>query len=56
MSTLPMYYDERFKKDMMETDTVVGSSIRVTVDRDELAAGLQLVSRCLLYTSDAADE
>jgi len=30
---------------MMETDTVVGSSIRVTVDRDELAAGLQLVSR-----------
>ena len=40
-----MYYDERFKKDMMETDTVVGSSIRVTVDRDELAAGLQLVSR-----------
>ena len=40
-----MYYDERFKKDMMETDTVVGSSIRVTVDRDALAAGLQLVSR-----------
>ena len=40
-----MYYDERFRKDMMETDTVVGSSIRVTVDRDELAAGLQLVSR-----------
>ncbi len=38
-------YDERFRKDMMETDTVVGSSIRVTVDRDELAAGLQLVSR-----------
>jgi DNA polymerase-3 subunit beta len=30
---------------MMETDTVVGSSIRVTVDRDGLAAGLQLVSR-----------
>ena len=30
---------------MMETDTVVGSSIRVTVDRDELAQGLQLVSR-----------
>jgi DNA polymerase III subunit beta len=30
---------------MMETDTVVGSSIRVTVDRDELASGLQLVSR-----------
>jgi len=30
---------------MMETDTVVGSSIRVTVDRDELAAGLQLVAR-----------
>jgi DNA polymerase-3 subunit beta len=30
---------------MMETDIVVGSNIRVTVDRDELAAGLQLVSR-----------
>ncbi|HET6684153.1 MAG TPA: DNA polymerase III subunit beta [Gaiella sp.] len=30
---------------MIETDTVVGSNIRVTVDRDELAAGLQLVSR-----------
>ncbi|HEY1317765.1 MAG TPA: DNA polymerase III subunit beta [Gaiella sp.] len=29
----------------METDIVVGSNIRVTVDRDELAAGLQLVSR-----------
>ncbi len=29
----------------METDIVVGSSIRVTVDRDELAAGLALVSR-----------
>jgi DNA polymerase III subunit beta len=42
-----MYYDERFRKDMMETDIVeVGSSsTRVTVDRDELAAGLQLVSR-----------
>jgi DNA polymerase-3 subunit beta len=30
---------------MIETGTVVGSNIRVTVDRDELAAGLQLVSR-----------
>jgi DNA polymerase-3 subunit beta len=30
---------------MIETDTVVGSNIRVTVDRDELVAGLQLVSR-----------
>jgi DNA polymerase-3 subunit beta len=30
---------------MMDTDIVVGSSIQVTVDRDELAAGLQLVSR-----------
>jgi DNA polymerase-3 subunit beta len=40
-----MYYNERFKKVMIETDTVVGSNIRVTVDRDELAAGLQLVSR-----------
>jgi DNA polymerase-3 subunit beta len=40
-----MYYNERFKKDMIETDTVVGSNIRVTVDRDGLAAGLQLVSR-----------
>jgi DNA polymerase III subunit beta len=40
-----MYYDERFRKDMMDTDIVVGSDIKVTVDRDELAAGLQLVSR-----------
>jgi DNA polymerase-3 subunit beta len=40
-----MHYYERFRKDMMETDIVVGSNIRVTVDRDELAAGLQLVSR-----------
>ena len=30
---------------MMETDIVVGSNIRVTVDRDELASGLQLVAR-----------
>ncbi|HET8741180.1 MAG TPA: DNA polymerase III subunit beta [Gaiella sp.] len=30
---------------MMETDIVVGSDIRVSVDRDALAAGLQLVSR-----------
>jgi DNA polymerase-3 subunit beta len=40
-----MYYNERFRKDMMETDIVVGSSIRVTVDRDAFAAGLALVSR-----------
>ena len=40
-----MHYDERFRKDMMDTDIVVGSDIKVTVDRDELAAGLQLVSR-----------
>ncbi len=40
-----MYYDERFRKVMMDTDIVVGSDIKVTVDRDELAAGLQLVSR-----------
>jgi DNA polymerase-3 subunit beta len=30
---------------MMETDIVVGSEIKVTVERDALAAGLQLVSR-----------
>jgi DNA polymerase-3 subunit beta len=30
---------------MMETDIVVGSDIKVSVDRDALAAGLQLVSR-----------
>ncbi|HEX5582789.1 MAG TPA: DNA polymerase III subunit beta [Gaiella sp.] len=30
---------------MMETDTAVGSSMKATVDRDALAAGLQLVSR-----------
>ncbi|WP_329641707.1 DNA polymerase III subunit beta [Gaiella sp.] len=29
----------------METDTAVGSSMKATVDRDALAAGLQLVSR-----------
>ena len=39
---------------MMETDTVVGSSIRVTVDRDELAAGLQLVSRAASARSIAS--
>jgi DNA polymerase III subunit beta len=30
---------------MMETDIVVGSDVKVTVERDALAAGLQLVSR-----------
>lgn len=40
-----MDYDERFRKDMMETDTVIGSSVRVTVARDDLASRLALVSR-----------
>jgi DNA polymerase III subunit beta len=40
-----MDYDERFRKDMMETDTVIGSSVRVTVARDDLASRLSLVSR-----------
>lgn len=40
-----MDYDERFKREMMETDIAVGSDIRVTVSRDELASRLALVSR-----------
>ena len=40
-----MDYDERFKREMMETDIAVGSDIRVTVSRDDLASRLALVSR-----------
>ena len=40
-----MDYDERFRKEMMETDTVIGSSVRVTVARDDLASRLALVTR-----------
>lgn len=41
----PYDYDERSKREMMETDIAVGSGIRVVVDRDELARRLALVSR-----------
>ena len=41
----PYDYDERFKREMMETDIAVGSDIRVTVSRDDLASRLALVSR-----------
>ena len=44
-STLPMYYDERFKREMMETDIAVGAGVRVTVSRDDLSSRLALVSR-----------
>ena len=40
-----MDYHERFKREMIETDIAVGSDIRVTVSRDELAGRLPLVSR-----------
>jgi DNA polymerase-3 subunit beta len=40
-----MDYHERFKREMIETDIAVGSDIRVTVSRDELASRLALVSR-----------
>src|SRR4029079_19800172 len=40
-----MHYDERFKREMMETDIVVGSAIRAVVARDELASRLALVAR-----------
>jgi DNA polymerase-3 subunit beta len=40
-----MYYDERFRRDMMETDIAVGSGIRVVVGRDALASRLALVAR-----------
>ena len=40
-----MYYDERFKREMMETDIAVGSGINVVVERDVLASRLALVSR-----------
>jgi DNA polymerase III subunit beta len=40
-----MDYDERFRKEMMETDIAVGSGIRVVVDRDTFASRLVQVSR-----------
>ena len=40
-----MDYDERFRKTMMETDTAVGSGVRVTVARDDLSSRLALVTR-----------
>jgi DNA polymerase III subunit beta len=40
-----MYYDERFKREMMETDIAVGAGVRVTVSRDDLSSRLALVSR-----------
>ena len=40
-----MDYDERFKREMMETDTAVGAGVRVTVSRDDLSSRLALVSR-----------
>ncbi|HET7513650.1 MAG TPA: DNA polymerase III subunit beta [Gaiella sp.] len=41
----PYDYDERFKREMMETDIAVGSGIRVVVERDALASRLALVAR-----------
>ena len=40
-----MDYDERFKREMMETDTAVGAGVRVTLSRDDLSSRLALVSR-----------
>jgi DNA polymerase-3 subunit beta len=40
-----MDYDERFRREMMETDTAVGAGVRVTVSRDDLSSRLALVSR-----------
>ena len=40
-----MDYDERFKREMMETDTAVGAGVRITVSRDDLSSQLALVSR-----------
>jgi DNA polymerase-3 subunit beta len=40
-----MDYDERFRREMMETDTAVGAGARVTVSRDDLSSRLALVSR-----------
>ena len=42
-----MDYDERFRREMMETDTAVGAGARVTVSRDDLSSRLALVSRAL---------
>jgi DNA polymerase III subunit beta len=40
-----MDYNERFKREMMETDTAVGAGVRVTLSRDDLSSRLALVSR-----------
>ena len=40
-----MHYDERFRREMMETDIAVGSSIRAVVGRETLSSRLSLVSR-----------
>jgi DNA polymerase III sliding clamp (beta) subunit (PCNA family) len=40
-----MDYDERFRREMMETDIAVGAGARVTVSRDDLSSRLALVSR-----------
>jgi DNA polymerase-3 subunit beta len=40
-----MDYDERFRREMMETDIAVGSSIRAVVDREMLSSRLSLVAR-----------
>jgi DNA polymerase-3 subunit beta len=40
-----MYYNERFREEMMETDIAVGSEIRVAVDREALAGRLAQVLR-----------
>ena len=40
-----MYYDERFRKEMIETDIAVGSDIRAVVEREAFASRLAQVSR-----------
>jgi DNA polymerase III subunit beta len=40
-----MDYDERFREEMIETDTVVGSDIRVVVEREAFASRLAQISR-----------
>ena len=40
-----MDYDERFRKEMMETDIAVGSDIRVLADREAFSSRLAQVSR-----------
>jgi DNA polymerase III subunit beta len=40
-----MDYDERFREEMIETDTVVGSDIRVVVEREAFASRLAQIAR-----------